>query len=102
MDESRGGAGPVFGVGASGQEGGFAGDETVHIKMVRQQVIHGLDRACGEGDLGIDNRIDQQRPSVEPAAELLLAPRLPEGTSCDHIKDTLESTNTIRPALQRG
>jgi hypothetical protein len=39
-------------VGASGQEGGFAGDETVHIKMVRQQVIHGLDRLASEGDLG--------------------------------------------------
>jgi hypothetical protein len=55
--------GPVIGVGASGQEGGFAGDGTVRIKMGRQQVIHGLDRLAGEGDLGIDNRIDQQRPS---------------------------------------
>jgi hypothetical protein len=70
--------------------------------MVRQQVIHGLDRLASEGDLGIDNRIDQQRPSVEPAAELLLAPRLPEGISCDHIKDTRESTNTIRVDLRRG
>jgi hypothetical protein len=66
---------------------GFAGDGTVRIKMGRQQLIHGLDRLAGKGDLGIDNRIDQQRPSVEPAAELLFAPRLPEGISCDHIED---------------
>ena len=79
--------GLVIGVGAGGQEGGFAGDGTVRIMMGRQQVIHGLDRLASEGDLGIDNRIDQQRPSVEPAAELFLAPRLPAGISCDHIKD---------------
>jgi hypothetical protein len=66
---------------------GFAGDGTVRIKMDRQQLIHGLDRLAGEGDLGIDNRINQQRPSVEPAAELLLAPRLPAGISRDHIED---------------
>ena len=78
---------PVIGVGASGQEGGFAGDGTVRIKMGRQQVIHGLDRLAGEGDFGIDNRIDQHGTAVEPAAELLLAPRLPEGISCDHIED---------------
>ncbi len=66
---------------------GFAGDGTVRIKMGRQQVIHGLDRLAGEGDLGKDNRIDHHGTAVEPAAELLLAPRLPEGISCDHIED---------------
>jgi hypothetical protein len=66
---------------------GFAGDGTVHIKMGRQQLIHGLDRVTGEGDLGIDNRIDLHWTAVEPAAELLFAPRLPAGISRDHIED---------------
>jgi len=66
---------------------GLAGDGTVRIKMGRQQLIHGLDRLAGEGDLGIDNRIDQHGTAVEPAAELLFAPRLPEGISRDHIED---------------
>ena len=57
--------------------------------MCWQQVIDRLDPVAGKGDLGVDDRIDQQRSAIQSACELLLAPVLPAEISRDPIEDPI-------------